>query len=137
MGTLPTRIVVSDHAITVCEQCEIADKMFGRMKGLLGRNSLEPGHGVLITPAPSIHTWFMRFPIDAVFLDRDLIVIDVVEDLRPWRTASRLKAHAILELAAGEARRRQLEPGHRLSLLAPGRLPVPVVFVPQHAEESP
>ena len=44
---------------------------------------------MLITPAPGIHTAFMRFPIDALFLDRSMRVIDIVERLRPWRMASR------------------------------------------------
>jgi uncharacterized protein len=137
VGKLASRIVISDHAVTVCEECLIADKIWSRMKGLLGRSSLEPGEGLLIKPAPSIHTWFMRFPIDVVFLDRDLTVVDVVDGLRPFRTASRRSARAVLELAAGEARRRRIERGHRLSLVATGPVPVPVVFLPQRVEESP
>jgi uncharacterized membrane protein (UPF0127 family) len=61
----------------------------------------------------------MRFPIDAVFLDRDLIVLKVVTDLKPWRTAAHRGARAVLELPAGEARRMALQPGERL-VLQPG-----------------
>ena len=134
MAPAPTRIVISDRAATVCEHCVIADRARRRMKGLLGRSRLRGGEGLLLRPAPSIHTWFMRFPIDAVFLDRDLVVLEVVENMGPWRMASRRGARAVLELAAGEAARVGLEPGHRLSLLAPGSLPVPVVFVPTSVE---
>src|ERR1051325_378188 len=74
MAKRSQRIVLSDRANTVCDVCTIADRALPRMKGLLGRRSLPPGEGILITPAPSIHTWFMRFPIDVVFLGRDLEV---------------------------------------------------------------
>ena len=59
------------------------------MKGLLGRSGLEPGEGMLFRPAGSIHMFFMRFAIDAIFCDRDLVVIDVARGLRPWRMAAR------------------------------------------------
>jgi uncharacterized membrane protein (UPF0127 family) len=84
------------------------------MRGLLGRKSLPSGHGILLRPASSVHTAFMRFAIDAVFLDRELRVLKVATELGPWRTAARRKAHAVLELPAGEAERRGLEPGQRL-----------------------
>jgi uncharacterized protein len=100
----------------VCERCTVADSAPARMKGLLGRRSLPPGEGLLIRPAGSIHTWFMRFPIDAVFLDRDLVVVGVASDLRPWRLAGRRGARAVLELAAGEAARRSIRTGERLVL---------------------
>jgi uncharacterized membrane protein (UPF0127 family) len=98
----------------VCERCVFADTALARMRGLLGRKSLPNGEGILLRPASSVHTAFMRFPIDAVFLDRELRVLKVAPDLRPWRTAARRKAHAVLELPAGEAARRGIEPGHRL-----------------------
>jgi uncharacterized protein len=73
----------------VCERCEVADNALRRMKGLLGRASLGVGEGLLLRPASSIHTFFMRFPIDAVFLDRTLHVMGIAESLRPWRVAGR------------------------------------------------
>ena len=100
----------------VCERCEVADSVLTRMKGLLGRSSLGTGEGLLIRPASSIHMFFMRFPIDAVFLDRTLRVIGIAESLRPWRVAGRRGARAVLELPAGEAARRGLRPGERLVL---------------------
>jgi uncharacterized protein len=84
------------------------------MRGLLGRSALEPGEGLLLRPEGSIHMMFMRFSIDAVFLDRELIVVDIVRDLKPWRAAGRRGAKAVLELAAGAAG--ELAPGDRLSV---------------------
>jgi uncharacterized membrane protein (UPF0127 family) len=87
----------------VCEQCEIAAGPVSRARGLLGRSELAAGAGLLLKPTFSIHTMFMRFPIDAVFLDRDGAVVDVVQSLKPWRAATRFRARSVLELAAGEA----------------------------------
>jgi uncharacterized membrane protein (UPF0127 family) len=98
----------------VCARCEIADSPLQRMRGLLGRDGLEPDQGMLFRPAGSIHMFFMRFPIDAVFCDRDLVVLGVERDLRPWRTAGRKGAKVVVELAAGAAS--GLAPGDRLFL---------------------
>jgi uncharacterized membrane protein (UPF0127 family) len=73
------------------------------MRGLLGRDGLEPGTGMLIDRAPSVHMFFMRFAIDVVFLDRDRTVVRIFHELRPWRVAGARKAVAALELPAGSA----------------------------------
>jgi uncharacterized protein len=86
------------------------------MRGLLGRGGLPAGEGLLLTPAPAIHTAFMRFPIDALFLDRNLQVVDIIERLRPWHIASERRARSVLELAAGESARRGVHVGDRLEL---------------------
>jgi uncharacterized membrane protein (UPF0127 family) len=94
----------------------LADGPVRRMRGLIGRQGLPAGEGLLVSPAPAIHTAFMRFPIDAVFLDRNMRVVDIVERLRPWRMASKRRARAVLELSAGECARRGVEIGDRLEL---------------------
>src|ERR1700726_339790 len=86
------------------------------MRGLIGREGLPAGEGLLLSPAPSIHTAFMRFSIDALFLDRDLRVLDIVESLPPWRVAVKRRARSVLELPAGECARRGVEVGDRLEL---------------------
>src|ERR1700758_3671915 len=94
------RVRISGGA-EVCARCEIAESLFARMRGLLGRNELPAGHGMLINPAPSVITYFMRFPIDVVFLDREWRVVKVVHRLGPWRVAGARHAVAALELPAG------------------------------------
>ena len=96
------------------ERCEIADRMLPRMRGLLGRKGLEPGGGMLLTPEPSVHMFFMRFAIDVVFIDRDNKVVGVRHDLRPWKVAGARGAHATLELPVGAAA--SLEVGDELVL---------------------
>ena len=98
----------------VCARCELADRPLERMRGLLGRASLAPDEGMLFRPAGSIHMFFMRFPIDAVFCDGELRVLGVERGLRPWRTARRRGAKVVIELAAGAAA--EIEPGDRLLL---------------------
>ena len=71
---------------------------------------------MLIRPANSIHTWFMRSVIDAVFLDRDLVVVDVAAGVKPWRLAARRGSRSVLEVAAGESARRGIERGARLRI---------------------
>jgi uncharacterized membrane protein (UPF0127 family) len=103
-----------DDGTVVCARCAIADRPFARMKGLLGRPSLDSDEGMLFRPAGSIHMFFMRFPIDAVFCDRELRVIDVERNLQPWKTAGRKGAKVVVELAPGAAA--GIAPGDRLVL---------------------
>ena len=103
----------------VCERCEVPKSSFARARGLLGRSGLEPGGGMLIDAAPSVHMFFMRFPIDVVFLDRDWKVVRVVHRLRPWRVAGARRAVAALELPAGAAAAAGIEEGDVLSLEEP------------------
>jgi uncharacterized protein len=84
------------------------------MRGLLGRSGLGAGEGLLIRPTNSIHTFFMRFAIDVVFIDRAGVVLKVVSALRPWRLAGSRGARCALELRAGEAAMRGIQPGDQL-----------------------
>jgi uncharacterized membrane protein (UPF0127 family) len=103
-----------ENGEVVCDKCVVADSPASRLRGLLGRSELRPGEGLLLRPASAIHTCFMRFPIDAVFLDRDWRVVGISGDVRPWRAAGSRGAKAVLELPAGESSRRGLELGDQL-----------------------
>jgi uncharacterized membrane protein (UPF0127 family) len=108
--------VLTPEGVVLCEKCEIPETAFGRMRGLLGRDSLEPGTGMLIDRAGSVHMFFMRFPIDVVFLDRNRKVVRIVRGLRPWRVAGARKAVAALELPVGAVGEAGLEEGDVLVL---------------------
>jgi uncharacterized membrane protein (UPF0127 family) len=108
--------VVREDGSALCDRCFVADTPLTRMRGLLGRPPLQPGEGLLLRPASAIHTWFMRFPIDALFLNRDLVVTAVAEDIRPWRMLARRRSRSVLELASGETQRRGIRSGERLRL---------------------
>jgi hypothetical protein len=92
-----------------------AERWLDRLRGLLGSPPPAPGHALLITPCASVHTAFMRYPIDVVFVDRHGCILKVVEALPPWRAAACWRARHTLELAAGEARRAGLVPDAVLS----------------------
>jgi uncharacterized protein len=103
----------------ICERCVVATSPLTRMRGLLGRRALEPDEGILLRPASSVHTCFMRFAIDAVFLDDDLVVRRIVSGLRTWRAAGARGARSVLELPAGACAEREVRVGERLSLDGP------------------
>jgi hypothetical protein len=92
----------STRNAAVATKVEKADTSASRNKGLLGRASLAADEGLWIVPCPMIHTFFMKFPIDVLFLDADLTVRRVIEDLRPWRLSPWvLSARSVLELKGG------------------------------------
>jgi hypothetical protein len=90
---------------------EVADTAPRRNKGLLGRTGLEPGGGLWIAPCESVHTFFMQFPIDLVYLDRKNRVKKVRERVPAWRISVCLSAHSILELPPGTIRATMTQPG--------------------------
>ena len=115
--------VVAGEGTVVCARCEVAERMIPRMRGLLGRDGLGPGEGMLINPAPSVMTFFMRFPIDVVFVDKAQTIVKIAHSLGPWRTAGARGAVAALELPAGTAAALDLEPGMALVLADDGAAP--------------
>jgi uncharacterized protein len=109
-------VTVLSDARVVCESCAVADTPWTRFRGLMGRRGLEPGEGLLLRPSGSVHTCFMRFAIDVVFLDRGLRVLAVSPAVRPWRLRLQRGARAVLELPAGQADRVGISPGDHLTL---------------------
>jgi uncharacterized membrane protein (UPF0127 family) len=117
---MPTAELRTEEGRVVCERCELATTPVKRARGLLGRRDLPSGEGILLRPAGSIHTAFMQFPIDAVFLARDGRVLKLAPELRPWRMAAQHGAHAVLELPAGEVARRGLRVGDTVNVAGGG-----------------
>ncbi len=111
-GTLTLR---REDGRIICESVRVADTLFRRMWGLLGRRALPRDTGLVLRPAWSIHTGFMRFPIDVVFLDADQVVLRVDRVLTPFKTAACRGAREVIELSAGECERHELEVGHRIT----------------------
>jgi uncharacterized membrane protein (UPF0127 family) len=94
------------------DQVAKAETFLTRFKGLMGVPSLPMGQGLLIEPCTSIHSFFMKIPIDALFLDRDLKVVDIVHAMPAWRMSKvYFGARSVLELPSGTARASQTVAG--------------------------
>lgn len=106
----------------LASQIELAGDSKTRRRGLLGRDRLEPGHALVIAPCGSVHTFFMRFSIDVLFITRKGRVVKCAHEVRPWRIALALTAYAAIELPAGTLRRTGTRRGDQL-LLTPGVQP--------------
>lgn len=101
----------------VAEDVTLATSMWSRFWGLMGRKSLPDGHGLLIDPCSSIHMFFMRFPLDVVFLDDEGRVTKVVTGIKPWRTALGGGGKKALELTSGAAAKANVEPGDEVAIV--------------------
>ena len=80
-----------------------ADGAIERMRGLLGREQLQPEQGFWIAPCNSVHTFFMTYSLDILFLNKQGILLKIVSDLSPWRATGMMNAWATIEVAAGRA----------------------------------
>lgn len=102
----------------VSRDVTIADSLWSRFVGLMGRREFPDGEALCIRPCSSIHMFFMRFPIDAVFVDADGAVVRIYGSIRPWRATWIVRgAKACLELPAGTAMKHGLEVGSLLELV--------------------
>jgi hypothetical protein len=93
---------------------ELAVTRRARRRGLLGRDGLDQSAAIILAPCAAVHTMFMRFAIDVLFLDRDGCAVKIVSDVAPWRIALAARAYAVVEMAAGSARRHGIQIGDRL-----------------------
>lgn len=100
----------------LADQAELAKSGAKRSKGLLGRKGLGRGEGLWIVPCEAIHTFFMQFPIDLVYIDRKFRIKKVRNSVRPWRFSACLTAHSVIELPAGTIRDTQTECGDTLDI---------------------
>src|SRR5512144_3343440 len=107
----------------VALEIDLAASRAERRRGLLGRDSLGANEGLLLPPCIAVHTAFMRFPIDVIFIDRDGRAVRIVPQVRPWRMTASLRAHAVIELAAGTAAATDIQVGDLL-YLAPAPPPL-------------
>jgi uncharacterized membrane protein (UPF0127 family) len=115
-ATPETRIKVTNltRNTQLATRMEVADTSPKRNKGLLGRKGLAPGEGLWIIPCESIHTFFMQFPIDLVYLDRQNRIKKLRSAVPAWRLSACFFAHSVLELPAGAIRNSLTQHGDSL-----------------------
>ncbi len=87
------------------DRIDVAGTSAERTRGLLKRAGLSEGEGLWIVPCEGVHTFFMKFPLDLIYIDRKHLVRKAVANVRPWRLSMCIMAHSILELPAGTIER--------------------------------
>ena len=108
------RVLNSTRNVTLGREIILANSSVERRKGLLKQDSLEEGSGLWITPCEAVHTFFMRFAIDVIFLDRQNRVRKIRPHLQPWRLSACLVAQSVLELPVGTVERTLTATGDQL-----------------------
>lgn len=103
--------------IVLCQKLIVADNFWTRTKGLLGRKNLDSDTALLIKPCNSIHTFFMHFAIDALFLDKDYKVVSILTSLKPFKLSPVFwKASYVVEFSAGCISASQAQSGDILAI---------------------
>jgi uncharacterized membrane protein (UPF0127 family) len=102
--------------VVLADAAEVADTSAKRRTGLLKHTSLQPGDGLWIVPCESVHSFFMKFTIDVLYLDRKHRVKKIRPEMVPWRVSACLTAHSVLELPAGTITRTATQRGDQLEI---------------------
>lgn len=116
LSKLPVTVRNQTRNAILGDAVEVADTSEKRRVGLLRHERLAPGEGLWIKPCESVHTFFMKFAIDLVYIDKKLKVRKVRSAVPPWRLSACLTAHSILELPAGTIERTGTQAGDELSI---------------------
>lgn len=93
---------------------DVADSFWSRAKGLLGSSEISSDRGLWIDRCNSIHTFFMKYSIDCVFLDRELKVVGLKKQVSPWKVTWPVwSATSVIEIAAGLSDKKNIQLGDR------------------------
>lgn len=114
---MPLALMSSDASVPLASRVEIAVSRRARRRGLLGRMRLDANAALVLVPCAAIHTMFMRFPIDVIFVNREGRVVRIVSRMGPWRIAICTAARGVIELAAGTVERRDIRVGDIVRLV--------------------
>lgn len=118
------RVVNAKSGAILAESLASAHDSRSRRKGWLGLTSPPLGEGIWILPCEAIHCFFMHFPIDVVFLDRDLIVVQARRSVKPWRIAACWKAFSVMEFPEGVIAATETVAGDKIVLQRTGVSPL-------------
>lgn len=106
----------------LAEKVVVANTFFKRLRGLIGRRRLAPAEALWLRPCNGVHTWWMHYAIDVIFLDRELRIVKLVENMRPFRlTVPHRAARSVLEMSVHSISRAQLKVGDQLELVREDR----------------
>ena len=114
------QIINATKGTVVAQQAGLATSLGQRIKGLLGRNSLSANEALILRPCASIHTFFMRFPIDVLFLDKNMQVTRLIQNLPPYRLSPTVwGSQMVVELPTGKISQTDTQIGDKLELKQP------------------
>jgi uncharacterized membrane protein (UPF0127 family) len=119
------RVTIVDTGHILLDRAEIALGAWQRFRGLMWRKGLPPSEGLLIPHCNSVHTFFMLFAIDVVYLSKENDVLKIVDEMRCCHLSACLRAKSVLEMPAGWARKTGLRAGHTLAFEDTPKPPAP------------
>lgn len=96
---------------------KIADSFFKRLLGLMFRRKMSEDEAIIFSKTPSIHTFFMRFPIDIVFADKDMRIIKICENIKPWRIVFCFGSYYAIECKGGQSWKNNIEVGDTFQMI--------------------
>jgi uncharacterized membrane protein (UPF0127 family) len=106
--------------VVVADSVEVAGRLWSRFVGLMGRKELVPGSVLVLEPSNGVHTFFMRFEMDALFVDKEWRVLHIADRMKPWRVSRIVRrSRRIVELPGGTCRALGVAKGDQLSLREP------------------
>lgn len=112
-------VINSDNGAVIADKIKKADTFWHRLVGLIPYSNLPEGEGIILAPCQSVHTLFMRFTIDILYLDRDWRVLATFPGVKPWRLLPlNWRCRYVLEVPSGSIFNSRTEVGHRLFLPA-------------------
>lgn len=122
MTTTGIAILNASRGTPIAVNVEVATNVWDRFRGLMLRSHFPEGSGLVIDRCSSIHMFFMRFPIDVLYLDRDDRVVRIQEHVKPWRIGPlwTKNARCVVELPAGTVARTNTNVGDRIQVNRPG-----------------
>lgn len=109
------KLAKSETGKTIIDKVLITENWLERARGLLGRDQLQAGEAMLISPCNSVHTFFMSYTIDVVYLDKNLKIVKICPELGPWQLSGCSSAAMVLELPAQTANNLNLQVGTQIS----------------------
>lgn len=112
------QLVNVTNGTVLADHIEVASNFKKRLKGLIGRPGLNQGEAFILLPCNSIHTCFMSFPIDVLFVDKAAVVLQSLENMRPFKLSPIIHhSYMVVELPAGRIAATCTGTGHRLQLM--------------------
>lgn len=112
------QLVNITNGSVLANSIELANTFKKRLKGLIGRHGLNCGEAVILYPCNSIHTFFMKFPIDVLFVDKEAVVLKTMENIKPFSLSPRItNSYMVVELPAGRLAATGTTAGNHLEII--------------------